>query len=216
MKKRMFKDAIYTSIAGMTKAFSNANRLEIVDLLANGEKTVEQIAAQTSVSVANASQHLQVLKHARLVSARRQGTFIYYALSSRKAYAAWKALRDLAIDQDPDVQRTLEQYRRESNSLPGCRYAEIPPNEATLLLDVRPAEEFSAGHLVNALSIPIQELSERLEELPRHKTIIAYCRGLFCTYADEAVALLKAHGFEALRLEESYLDINLNEEKWNN
>jgi DNA-binding transcriptional ArsR family regulator/rhodanese-related sulfurtransferase len=216
MEKRLFKDTIYTSIAGITKAFSNANRLEILDLLANGEKTVEQIAAQTSVSVANASQHLQVLKHARLVNARRQGTFIYYALSGRKAYAAWKALRNLALEQEPDVQRTLEQYRRESDSLPGCHYAEIPPNEATLLLDVRPAEEFSAGHLGDALSIPIEELPERLGELPRNKTIIAYCRGPFCTYADEAVALLKANGFEALRLEESYLDIRLNEEKWNN
>jgi DNA-binding transcriptional ArsR family regulator len=216
MEKRLFKDAIYTAIAGMTKAFSNANRLEILDLLANGEKTVEQIAAQTSVSVANASQHLQVLKHARLVNSRRQGTFIYYNLSGHKAYAAWKALRDLALELEPDVQHTLEQYRKESDSLPGCHYAEIAQDQATLLLDVRPSEEFTAGHLGNALSIPIQELPERLNELPRHKTIIAYCRGPFCTYADEAVALLKANGFEALRLEESYLDINLNEEKWNN
>ncbi|MBL7806778.1 MAG: metalloregulator ArsR/SmtB family transcription factor [Saprospiraceae bacterium] len=216
MEKRLFKDAIYTAIAGMTKAFSNANRLEILDLLANGEKTVEEIATQTSMSVANASQHLQILKNARLVGARRQGTFIYYALSGLKAYAAWKALRDMALELEPDVQRTLDQYRLETNSYPGCHFDEIYQEPAAQLLDVRPVEEFAAGHLSNALSIPIQELSERLGELPRHKTIIAYCRGPFCTYADEAVALLKANGYKALRLEESYLDINLNEDQWKN
>ncbi|HLP94134.1 MAG TPA: metalloregulator ArsR/SmtB family transcription factor [Saprospiraceae bacterium] len=216
MEKRLFKDAIYSGIAGMTKAFSHANRLEILDLLANGEKTVEQIAAQTSVSVANASQHLQILKNARLVSARRQGTFIYYALSGKKAYAAWKALRNLALDLEPEVQRTMDQYRSESNSLPGCRYAELPDPLSIIFLDVRPREEFISGHLENALSIPMQELEERISELPRHKTIITYCRGPFCTFADEAVAMLKAKGYEALRLEESYLDIKLNETQWNN
>lgn len=216
MEKRLFKDAIYTAIAGMTKAFSNANRLEILDLLANGEKTVEDIAAQTSISIANASQHLQILKNAHMVGARRQGTFIYYTLSGLKAYAAWKALRDLALELKPDVQRTLEQYRLETNSLPGCHFDDIHQEPSAQLLDVRPVEEFDAGHLSNALSIPIQELLERLGELPRHKTIIAYCRGPFCTYADEAVALLKANGYKALRLEESYLDINLQEVQWKN
>ncbi|MBN8678807.1 MAG: ArsR family transcriptional regulator [Chitinophagales bacterium] len=216
MEKRIYKDAIYSAIAGMTKAFSHANRLEILDLLANGEKTVEQIATQTAVSVANASQHLQILKYARLVNARRQGTSIYYGLSSKKAYTAWKALRDLAIDLEPEVQRTMDQYRLETNSYPGCHFDEIHQDTAAQLLDVRPVEEFAAGHLNNALSIPILELSERLAELPRNKTIIAYCRGPFCTYADEAVALLKANGYKALRLEESYLDINLQEDQWKN
>lgn len=216
MEKRAFKDNIYNAIAGMTKAFSNANRLEILDLLANGEKTVEQIAGQTAVTVANASQHLQILKAARLVKSRREGNFIFYTLNGRKAYAAWKALRDLALEQEPTVQVTLQQFRREIGSPESRSLEAVPGRDDLMFLDVRPADEFATGHLENALSIPIGELRQRLGELPRHKTIIAYCRGPFCTFADEAVQLLKANGFDAVRLEENYLDINLNEEKWRN
>jgi len=209
MEKRVFKDNIYTAIAGMTKAFSNPNRLEILDLLANGEKTVEQIAVQTAITVANASQHLQVLKTARLVKSRREGTFIWYALNGLKAYAAWKALRDLALEQEPAVQVTLRQFRQEMHSPGSLSYESRPANDRVLFLDVRPPDEFAAGHLPDARSIPMGELSARLDELPRDKTIIAYCRGPFCTYADEAVQLLHAHGFKAIRLEESYLDAKL-------
>ncbi|HAD12368.1 MAG TPA: ArsR family transcriptional regulator [Saprospirales bacterium] len=216
MEKRVFKDTIYTAIAGMAKAFAHANRLEILDLLANGEKTVEQIAAQTAVTVANASQHLQVLKQSRLVRSRRQGNFIYYVLNGSKAYEAWKALRDLAMVMEPDVKLTLQQYREEAGSVPGYHYSDISDDQDPVLLDVRPVEEFVAGHPERAYSIPMAELPERLGELPRHKTIIAYCRGPFCTFADEAVQLLKANGFQAFRLEESYLDISLNAAKWNN
>ena len=209
MEKRVFKDNIYTAIAGMTKAFSNPNRLEILDLLANGEKTVEQIAVQTAITVANASQHLQVLKTARLVKSRREGTFIWYALNGLKAYAAWKALRDLALEQEPAVQVTLRQFRQEMHSPGSLSYESRPANDRVLFLDVRPPDEFAAGHLPDARSIPMDELPGRLAELPRDKTIIAYCRGPFCTYADEAVQLLHAHGFKAIRLEESYLDVKL-------
>ncbi len=209
MEKRVFKDNIYAAIAGMTKAFSNPNRLEILDLLANGEKTVEQIAVQTAITVANASQHLQVLKTARLVKSRREGTFIWYNLNGPKAYAAWKALRDLALEQEPAVQVTLRQFRQEMHSPGSLSYENRPANDRVLFLDVRPTDEFAAGHLPDARSIPMDELPGRLAELPRDKTIIAYCRGPFCTYADEAVQLLHAHGFKAIRLEESYLDVKL-------
>jgi rhodanese-related sulfurtransferase/DNA-binding transcriptional ArsR family regulator len=209
MEKRVFKDNIYTAIAGMTKAFSNPNRLEILDLLANGEKTVEQIAVQTAITVANASQHLQVLKTSRLVKSRREGTFIWYTLNGPKAYAAWKALRDLALEQEPAVQVALRQFRQEMHSPGSLSYENRPANDRVLFLDVRPPDEFAAGHLPDARSIPMDELPGRLAELPRDKTIIAYCRGPFCTYADEAVQLLHAHGFKAIRMEESYLDANL-------
>jgi len=209
MEKRVFKDNIYAAIAGMTKAFSNPNRLEILDLLANGEKSVEQIAVQTAITVANASQHLQVLKTARLVKSRREGTFIWYTLNGPKAYAAWKALRDLALEQEPAVQVTLRQFRQEMHSPGSLSYESRPANDRVLFLDVRPPDEFAAGHLPDARSIPMDELPGRLAELPRDKTIIAYCRGPFCTYADEAVQLLHAHGFKAIRLEESYLDVKL-------
>lgn len=207
MEKRTFKDTIYTAIAGMTKAFSSPNRLEIIDLLANGEKTVEQVALQTAITVANASQHLQVLKNARLVKSRREGTFIWYSLNGPKAYAAWKALRDLALEQEPAVQVTLRQFRQEMDSAGSLSYEARAASDLVLYLDVRPPDEFAAGHLPDAHSIPVGELPQRLAELPRDRTIIAYCRGPFCTYADEAVQLLRANGFQALRLEESYLDI---------
>ena len=206
MEKQIFKDNIYTAIAGLTKAFSNSNRLEILDLLANGEKTVEQVAANTTLSIANASQHLQLLKQARLVKSRRQGNFIYYNLNSLKTYAAWKALRDLALETEPAVQAILRQYRQEAGSPESLTLSTLPANDRILLVDVRPASEFATGSLPGAVSIPIAELPRRLEELPRHRTIVAYCRGAFCTFADEAVQLLKANGFDALRLEESYLD----------
>lgn len=209
MQKRTFKDTIYTAIASMTKAFSSPNRLEIIDLLANGEKTVEQVAVQTAITVANASQHLQVLKNARLVKSRREGTFIRYSLNGPKAYAAWKALRDLALEQEPAVQVTIRKFREEMDSTGSLTYENRPANDRVVYLDVRPPDEFAAGHLADARSIPVEELPERMAELPRDKTIIAYCRGPFCTYADEVVQLLRANGFQALRLEESYLDLKL-------
>lgn len=217
MEKRVFKDSIYAAIAAMAKAFGNANRLEILDLLANGEKSVEQIAAQTEITVANASQHLQVLKSARLVEARREGNFIYYALKGKMAYAVWRALRDMALEQEPAVQVTLRQFRKEMDSPESVSLENLPASERIVLIDVRPAGEFDEGHLPDARSIPIGELPDRLEELPRDKTIVAYCRGAFCTYADEAVQLLKVSGFQAVRLEETYLDFKLlNEKEWLN
>jgi rhodanese-related sulfurtransferase/DNA-binding MarR family transcriptional regulator len=213
MEKRAFKNNIYAAIASMTKAFSNPNRLEILDLLANGEKSVEQVATQTAITVANASQHLQILKNAGLVSTRRAGNFIYYAPAGPQVYAAWKALQDLAILQQPSVGVTLHSFRSEMGTAESASIQSLPANDEVLLLDVRPADEFAAGHIENARSIPIGELPLRLHELPKGKTIIAYCRGPFCTMADEAVQLLKSNGFAAVRLEESYLDAMLLQEK---
>lgn len=209
MDKRTFKNEAYAAIAEAGKALASANRLEIIDLLANGEKTVEQIAAQTDITVANASRHLQILKRARLAASRRQGNYIYYRLSGRRAYAVWQALRVLALAEAPAVQTLLRDFREEMNSTGGRSYAELPADGSVVLLDVRPPEEFAAGRLPGALSIPLPELATRLSELPREKTIVAYCRGPFCTYADEAVRLLRAKGYEAVRLEESVLDVEM-------
>jgi len=217
MEKRAFKDIIYTAIAGLAKALGNANRLEILDLLANGEKTVEQVATQTAITIANASQHLQLLKNARLVKSRRQGNFIFYTINGKKAYAAWKALRELALEAEPVVQITLQQYRQAVGSPHSLTLDALPGNNRTLLLDVRPTDEFAAASLPGAVSIPIGELPNRMGELPLHLTIITFCRGPFCTFADEAVKLLKANGFDAVRLEETYLDHRLrHDEKWEN
>jgi rhodanese-related sulfurtransferase/DNA-binding MarR family transcriptional regulator len=213
MDKRIFKNEVYAGIAAIAKAFSTANRLEIIDLLANGEKTVAQIAAQTDISVANTSRHLHILKEARLVKSRREGNFIYYCLNGRHAYAVWQALRTLAQEAAPAVQNLLREFREEMGSSGSMVYGELENRGAICLLDVRPREEFDAGHLPGAHSLPLRELEERLAELPRDKTIIAYCRGPFCTYADEAVRVLRSKGYEAVRLEENTLDIELTDRR---
>lgn len=209
MDKRTFKNEAYAAVAELGKAFAAANRLEIIDLLANGEKTVEQIAVEVDISVANASRHLQLLKKARLVNNRREGNFIHYRLNGRRAYAAWQALRTLALEEAPAVQALLRDFRQEMGSPGSAVYAGLRGRGALCLLDLRPREEFEAGRLPGALSIPLAELAERLGELPLNKTIIAYCRGPFCTYADEAVRLLRSKGFDAVRLEDNVLDVEL-------
>jgi rhodanese-related sulfurtransferase len=209
MDKRAFKNTIYTSVAKMSKAFSNPNRLEILDLLANGEQSVEQVATATDISIANASHHLQILKNAKMATARKEKNFIFYALANHEVYVVWKVIRDLAIIQDPEVKWTLREFREKKKSENGISYIEISKRKDIVLLDVRPTNEFNAGHITEARSIPIQELPNRFNELPKNKTIIIYCRGTFCTYADEAVQLLKKNDFNAIRLEESYLDVEL-------
>lgn len=209
MKKRDFKDILFASIAGITKAFSNANRLEIIDLLANGEKTVEQIAQQTAISISNASQHLKALKTSRLVISRRDGQFIWYSLNGLKVVAAWQSLRNLAMEHEPDVKHTLQEFRVSLGNAKSVSYHQGHDAYRVFFLDVRPVDEFEAGHLPNAQSIPVDELPSRMHELPRDKTIITYCRGPFCSLADEAVQLLISNGFRAVRLEEGFMDLNL-------
>jgi rhodanese-related sulfurtransferase/DNA-binding transcriptional ArsR family regulator len=207
MEKRVFKNTVYEAVAGMTKAFSSPSRLEIIDLLANGEKTVESIAQQTGLSVANASQHLQHLKKGRIVTARREGQFVWYRLNGPGVKTAWKALRDLALASEPSVRATMQAYRASTGAPEAVALQQLPDDSDVVLLDVRPADEFAAGHLPKAVSIPVAELPHKLDTLPADKTIVAYCRGPFCTQADEAVALLRKKGFHALRLEASYLDV---------
>ena len=207
MEKRTFKDEAYAGIAAIAKAFATASRLEIIDLLANGEKTVEQIAEQTSISVANASRHLQILKRAHLVKSRREGNYIFYRLNGRRAYAVWKALRTLGLEEEPAMGHLIRQFREEMGSDKTLVYRDLSRREDVCLLDVRPWEEYEAGPLPGALSLPLAELEDRLKELPKDKIIITYCRGPFCTYADEAVRLLQNSGFKALRLEENVMDV---------
>lgn len=207
MKKRAFKDQSYAAIAEIGKSFATGNRLEIIDLLANGEKTVEQIARQTGISVANASRHLHILKKAHLVENRRDGNFIFYRLNGPLAYAVWHALRTLALAEEPGVQALLRNFRQEMDSPGSVSHDDLPDLQACCLLDVRPREEFEAGHLEGAVSVPLAELPGRLADLPRDKQIVTYCRGSFCTYADEAVKLLRDQGFKAIRLEENVLDV---------
>jgi len=212
MDKREFKDKIYGELAQITKAMANPRRLEIIELLAQGEYSVEQISIQTNLSIANASQHLQVLKTAQLVDVTRQGNFILYRLANTNVFKTWKALRDLGLERIASVEKIIKDFRHskfklESVSIEGL-VAKLKSEKITIL-DVRPEAEFKKGHIEKAISIPIDELRSRLKELPKRNQIVAYCRGPFCVYADEAVALLTKAGYKASRLDEGFPDWKL-------
>jgi rhodanese-related sulfurtransferase len=208
-EKRRFKDLLYDQFARIGKALSNPHRLELLDVLAQGERTVEMLAQETGMPVANASQHLQVLRAARLVETRRAGVSIYYRLASQEVCALWLALRGVGETHLAEVNHLAETFlqdRRQLSPMTAAELVEALHAERIILLDVRPSEEYRAGHLPHAISLPLADLEERLAELPRDREIVAYCRGPYCVFADEAVALLRTHGYQARRLEEGVPD----------
>ena len=209
MDKREFKDKVYGELAKVTKAIGNPHRMEIIDLLAQGPFSVENIAQQTGMSIANASQHLQVLKHARMVEVMRRGNFIYYHLSSDKVFKAWRALRELGLEQNAEAEKLIRDFYNARHQLEPVSMQELRKKmeqEEVIVLDVRPEEEYQRGHIHRAISIPIEDLNDRMQELSEKAEIIAYCRGPLCVYADEAVALLREKGYRAKRLKEGYPD----------
>lgn len=214
MNKRAFKDNVYSELARITKAMANPHRLEIIELLAQGEYSVEQVAEHVSLSIANASQHLQVLKQAQLVDINRQGNFIYYRLANSNVFKAWRALRELGIECISSIEKLVRDFRKSEFDFETVTINELIgklESRKVTLLDVRPETEFKQGHIASAISIPITELSKRLKELPKRSEIIAYCRGPFCVYADEAVAILTKAGYRASRMKEGFPDWKLQE-----
>ncbi|MGM0934940.1 MAG: ArsR/SmtB family transcription factor [Bacteroidota bacterium] len=209
MDKREFKNKAYNELAKITKALGNPRRMEIIDLLAQGPFSVEKIAEQTNLSVANASQHLQVLKGARLVEISKKGNFIYYQLTNDKVFQAWRALRELGLDLNAEAEKLVNDFYRSGEKMKPVTIEELRQKisgQNVVILDVRPGEEYQRGHIKEAASIPIEDLAERMDELPKGVEIIAYCRGPLCVYADEAVSLLREKGFDARRLKEGFPD----------
>ena len=206
MEKRQFKDTVYYEISRISKIFANPNRLEIIDLLANGPKSVEDIASETGISIANASQHLQSLKKERLVDTHREGNRIFYSITSNDIYHAAKSLRDLAIHISPYIKMTLDEFREKSGYKKPYMLDSLSEREDLVFLDVRPEDEYESGHIPNAISIPIQELEMKINDIPKDKLIVAYCRGMFCTFADEAVKFLNDRGYKAMKLDQSVLE----------
>jgi rhodanese-related sulfurtransferase len=209
MDKRIFKDRAYSILASMIKAMANSHRLEIVDLLGQGEKTVEEIANETSMSIANTSQHLQVLKAANLVEIRRAGNFIYYQLAHAEIYSSWQMLRELGLKHMAEMEKLVNDFREKRNSLEALKIDELLnriKSKNVVVLDIRPASEFDNGHIPGAINIPIETLAAQLKKLPKNKEYVAYCRGPFCVFADEAVLLLTKKGFNAKRLNEGFPD----------
>lgn len=214
MEKRTFKNKVYQQLANIVKAMSNPHRLEILELLAQGPYSVAEIAEETDISGANASQHLQVLKQAQLVDTQREGNHIYYRLAGQSVYKAWKALRDLGIERVAEIERTIRQFRESRSSLETLSSSELADKmqqEDVTVIDVRPQQEFNKGHIAGALNIPVDQLSEKMEDLPEDQEIVAYCRGPFCVFADDAVELLSKKGFNAKRLDEGFPEWMLDE-----
>jgi rhodanese-related sulfurtransferase len=207
--KRQFKDELYAQFARIGKALSNPHRLELLDLLAQGERTVEDLAGEASLPIANASQHLQALRAAQLVDVRRDGLYAYYRLSDERVFRVWQALRDLGELQLAEINRLVQSFLQDRSPLKSITTSELLERMETgdvVILDVRPDLEYQSGHIPEARSIPIDELETRLGELPRDQEIIAYCRGPYCVFADDAVTLLQNHGYRARRLVEGLPD----------
>lgn len=205
VEKRRFKGLLYEQFARIGKACANPHRLELLDVLAQGERTVEALAEETQMSIANTSQHLQILRTSRLVETRRAGVSIYYRLASPEVKALWLSLRQTGEQQLAEVDQLVSTFLQDRTPLTLITVEELCEGlqaERILLLDVRPREEYQAGHLPEAHSIPLTELKTRLAELPHTREIVAYCRGPYCVFADEALVLLRTHGYSARRLAE--------------
>ena len=207
MKHREFKDRLYEELGRVARAIDSPRRLELIDLLAQGERSVEDLAAEAMLSMANTSQHLQVLRGARLVEARKEGLRVYYRLAQAEVHGVARAVRGLAqarlAEVDHLVQTHLES-RDELEPLPREELLRRIRGGRAVVIDVRPREEYRAGHIPGALSIPLGELDKRLSELPARKEIVAYCRGPYCVMAYEAVARLRARGRRARRLTDGF------------
>jgi rhodanese-related sulfurtransferase/predicted transcriptional regulator len=205
MESRAAKTALFEAIAVMGKAFASPRRLELLDLLAQAPRTVDELARASEQSTANTSQHLQALHAAGLVTRAREGTSVRYALAGDEALHLWLALRATSVARLAEVERAASEYLgQDVEAIDRDELIARLSRGDAVLIDVRPQEEFAAGHIDGARSIPLDELERRLAELPADREIVAYCRGPFCAYAHEAVRQLRAAGRTARRLEEGW------------
>jgi rhodanese-related sulfurtransferase len=204
-RNRRFKDNIYEQFARLGKAVSAPKRLELLDLLCQGPRNVETLASEAAISVANASQHLQTLRAARLVEAEKKGLYVEYRLADEEVCRFFHSLRGLAETRLAEVEQVTRAYLEERGAMEPVQSTELlrrVRDGQVTVLDVRPREEYRAGHIPGALSVPLPELKKRLTELPRNREVVAYCRGPYCVMAIEAVELLRKKGFRAHRMEQ--------------
>jgi rhodanese-related sulfurtransferase len=201
------KAALFDALASVAQALGSGRRAEIVDVLAQGERSVDELGAEISQSVANTSQHLQVLARAGLVRSRREGTRIIYRLASDRVAELWAATRDVAVRHVAEVSVLAGEYLGERDGVEQLSAEELArrlERGDVVVLDVRPETEFRAGHIAGARSVPVDDLDARLGELPKRREVVAYCRGPYCVYADDAVRLLRSRGRKARRLDVGY------------
>jgi rhodanese-related sulfurtransferase len=205
--KRAFKNELYDRLAVVGNAFSSGRRLELLDLLAQGERSVEALAEETGQPFPNVSQHLQVLRRAQLVDTRREGTYVFYRLADDCVIELWMLLRRTGEKQLSEIRELLRSFFRDRSELQAISEEELKSrleDPGLIVVDLRPTPEYETGHVAGARSVPISELRSRLRELPRSRKIVAYCRGPHCVFADEAVELLRSKGYQAFRLESGF------------
>jgi DNA-binding transcriptional ArsR family regulator len=207
MAEAGFKQQLFTQFARVGKALSNGNRLELLEFIAQGERSVEQLAKVSGLTVANTSQHLQQLRQAGLVACRKEGQKVFYRISDNDVIALFGALRGVAERHLSEVEQLVQSYLTTKDSLEPVAHAELLErvrDGLVTVLDVRPQEEYQAGHVAGAINIPLSALEEHLDELEQGHEVVAYCRGPHCILAFEAVARLREQGFSARRLEDGY------------
>ncbi|MGF1585814.1 MAG: metalloregulator ArsR/SmtB family transcription factor [Bacteroidales bacterium] len=207
MKGREFKDAVYSGLSKLLKALSNPYRLEIIEMLSQGEKSVDGIVQSTGLSIANASQHLQVMKNSNILKSRKKGHFVYYSLVNDEFLSLYQQITKYAINEIAELERIIARQREENKSRDAVSLEDLKNminDKNVLLLDVRPAIEYEFGHITGAISVPMNELMTQFKNIPKDKEIIAYCRGPFCVLADEAVKILNEKGYKVRRLDEGF------------
>ena len=207
MGDRAAKDALFEGFALVGKALGSGRRAELVDVLAQGERSVEELAGEIGQSVANTSQHLQQLLRAGLVRTRRDGTRVFYTLASDRVGELWQLLREVAAEHVGELDRLAQAYLGDRDGLESISRAQLKKRMATgdvVIVDVRPAAEYTAGHITGAWSLPLADLARRLRDVPKDSDVVAYCRGPYCVYADDAVRLLRRRGYQAYRLEDGF------------
>jgi rhodanese-related sulfurtransferase/DNA-binding MarR family transcriptional regulator len=203
-ERREAKDALFDGFASVAKALASGRRAEIIELLAQGERTVDDIAGELDQSLANTSHHLRTLARAGLLTSRRTGTHVHYRLASDDVLELWWAMRKVAVDQLDEIDQLAHGYLGDRDRIETLTRDELLARldrSEVVVVDVRPHAEYAAGHLPGAVHVPPDQL-ELLDELPRDREIVAYCRGPYCVYADDAVRRLHQHGRQALRLED--------------
>ena len=202
---REVKDGLYEQFARIGKTVANPKRIELLDLLCQGERSVEGLAQATRMGVTNTSAHLKVLREARLVDTRKEGTWVFYRLADEAVCDFFLSLRDLASDRLAEVEQITRDYFEARDQFDPVGRSELlarADDGDVIVLDVRPGEEYEAGHIPGAISVPLDELEQRLASLPKDAEIVAYCRGPYCVLAPQAIELLLSHGFQARRLVE--------------
>lgn len=206
---RVFKDAIYEQFARIGKAVSSPKRLELLDLLCQGEKTVETLTRETGLTLPNASQHLQVLRAARLVETEKEGLYVKYRLADEMVCQFFRSMRVLAENRLAEVELINRRFLNGKEGMEPVHREDLlnrVKEGSVTVLDVRPPAEYDAGHIAGAISLPLKELERRLSDLPRDQEIVAYCRGPYCVLSIQAVEMLRAKGFKAVRIEEGIQD----------